>query len=145
MKVLASNRRARFDYQIGDKILAGLVLTGPEVKSAKLGQVSLKGSYVTIKNDEAWLINAHINPYKPARQPGYEPTVSRKLLLHRKQIEQLIAHKQDGLAIVPLALLLERSLIKLEVGIGRGKKRYDKRESIKQRQTQRDLERQFKR
>src|SRR4026209_2292516 len=112
MKVLATNRRARFDYHIGHKLLAGLVLTGPEVKSVKASQVSLKGSYITIRDNEAWLINAHINPYKPARQPNYLPTETRKLLLHRKQIDQLIAQKQDGLAIIPLALGLERSLIK---------------------------------
>ncbi|HSX41418.1 MAG TPA: SsrA-binding protein SmpB [Candidatus Saccharimonadales bacterium] len=142
MKVLARNRRANFDYQIDDKLVAGLVLSGAEVKSAKLGQVSLKGSFVNISGGEAWLTNAHFTPYNAAgNQSRLDPTRSRKLLLHRKQLGELIGRKQSGLQIVPLALLEERGLVKLEIGLGRGKKHYDKRETIKRRTQEREAAR----
>jgi SsrA-binding protein len=134
MKLLAKNRRATFDYAISEKLIAGLVLSGAEVKTAKLGHVSLKGSFVTIKDGEAWLNNAHFTPYNMAgNRSGLDPTRLRKLLVHRKQLQELIAAKQRGLQLVALALLEERRLIKLEVGIGKGKKLYDKRETIKRR------------
>jgi SsrA-binding protein len=145
MKLLAKNRRATFDYEIGERMIAGLSLIGDEVKSIKSGFASLKGSFVSLRDGEAYLSAAHVTPYKhAAHKDTLDPTRNRKLLLHRKQLDQLIAHKQSGLSIVPTALMLDKQLIKLEIGIGRGKKRYDKRETIKRRDTIRELARQLK-
>jgi SsrA-binding protein len=146
MKVLSKNRRATFDYELTEQLVAGLVLTGDEVKSLKAGHGSLKGSFIALREGEAYLQGAHINPYTHASdKASIDPTRHRKLLLHRRQIDQLIGHKQSGLSVVPTALLLAGSLIKIEIGIGRGKKRYDKRETIKRRDTDRDIARQLKR
>ena len=142
MKVLARNRRATFDYAIEDKLMAGLVLTGAEVKSIKAGHVSLKGSFIILRQGEAWLTNVHVTPYAQAHETQ-DPTRPRKLLLHRRQLEQLSA-KTGGLIPVPMALLLDKNLIKLEVGLGRGKKRYDKRAAIKKRDVERELGRKLK-
>jgi len=145
MKLLAKNRRASFDYTISEKLIAGLVLSGAEVKSAKLGHVSLKGSFVSIKDGEAWLNNAHFTPYNRAgNRSGLDPTRARKLLVHQKQLQELIAAKQRGLQLVPLALLEERRLVKLEVGVGQGKKLYDKRETIKRRTQELEARREAK-
>lgn len=144
MKLLAKNRRASFDYAITEKVVAGLVLSGPEVKSAKSGNVSLKGSFVAIKDGEAWLTNAYFTPYGPAAGLKLDPARSRKLLLHRRQLDQLSQERSSGLRAVPLALLEDRGLVKLEVGLGKGKKRYDKRQSIKQRTQEREAARQIK-
>jgi SsrA-binding protein len=146
MKVLAKNRRASFDYELTEHFVAGLVLTGDEVKSLKAGFGSLKGSFISLRDNEAYLTAAHVTPYsKASDKAGIDPTRNRKLLLHRKQIDTLIAHKQSGLSVVPTALLLAGSLIKIEIGVGRGKKHYDKRESIKRRDTDREISRQLKR
>ncbi|GAC1601563.1 MAG: SsrA-binding protein SmpB [Candidatus Saccharimonadales bacterium] len=146
MKVLAKNRRASYDYELTEELVAGLVLSGDEVKSLKAGFGSLKGSFVILRNDEAYLSGAHVTPYsKASDKSGIDPTRHRKLLLHRKQIDHLIAAKQSGLSVVPTALLLAGSLIKIEIGVGRGKKHYDKRETIKQRDTKRELARELKR
>jgi SsrA-binding protein len=140
MKLLAKNRRAIFDYQINERLVAGLVLSGAETKSVKSGHASLKGSFVSLHSGEAFLTNAHISPYKNAVNDG-DPLRNRKLLLHRRQIDDLIRHKQSGLSVVPTALLLDKNLVKLEIGIGPGKKRYDKRHAIKERETARELAR----
>lgn len=146
MQVLAKNRRARFDYELTEELVGGLALTGDEVKSLKAGHGSLKGSFIALRDNEAYLQGAHITPYaKAANAAGIDPTRHRKLLLHRREIDKLIAHKQSGLSVVPTALLLAGSLIKIEIGIGRGKKHYDKRETIKRRETGRELARQLKR
>ena len=146
MPILATNKRARFDYDILDKYEAGLVLLGFEVKSIKTGHISLKGAYVTLKKTklklpELYLIKAHIPLYKCASTiKNYDPERSRKLLLHKNEIERLIGKKQEqGLTLVPLKIYTKRSLIKLEFGIGRGKKKVDKRENIKKRETDRKL------
>jgi len=145
MKLLAKNKRATFDYELTQRLVAGLSLAGHEVKSIKAGHASLKGSFISLRQNEAYLTNAHITPYQHAAQKDtLDPLRNRKLLLHRRQLDQLVAHKQSGQSIVPTALLLDHNLIKLEIGIGRGKKRYDKREAIKQRDISRDLARQFK-
>lgn len=145
MKVLAANRRARYDYEITEHLVAGLVLSGAETKSTKLGHASLKGSYITMRDGEAYLNNAHITPYQPSgMKTPPDPTRSRKLLLHRRQLDQLMGHKSHGLAAVPIALVLDKRFVKLEVGIGRGKKRYDKRAVIKSRETTREIRRQIK-
>jgi len=146
MTILARNKEARFNYEIERELEAGIVLTGQETKSAKGGNVSLKGAHVTINRDEAYLVNAHISPYKYAGElPGYDPTRSRKLLLNRSEISSLIGkYKQQGMAVVPLEFYTKRGLIKVRLGIGRGKKRYDKRESIKKREQEREIKRAIK-
>lgn len=145
MKLLAKNKRATYDYALTERLVAGLVLSGAEVKSCKAGHASLKGSFISLKDGEAYLTNAFITPYQQSGQSGtYDPTQNRKLLLHRRQLNELVEHKQAGLSVVPTALLQDKRLLKLEIGIGRGKKRYDKRESIKKRDTSRDLARSVK-
>lgn len=140
-KILAKNRRARFDYHILEKFEAGLVLTGQETKSIRDKNVSLKGSYVTLKNNEPYLINAHISPYKHAGNlKSYEPTRSRKLLLNKKEIKSLIGKlKQKGLTLVPISMYSRNRRIKLEFGIGRGKQKHDKRQDIKKREDDRKM------
>jgi SsrA-binding protein len=144
MKKIADNKRAHFDYDLGETIVAGLVLTGPEVKSAKSGHMSVKGSFVAIHDGEAFLTNAHINPYAFALQPNYDPTMSRKLLLHRKQLDELIGLKQAGWQLVVLSAGLERGRVKVVIAPGRSKKQHDKRQSIKRREHDRDIARSAK-
>ena len=140
-KALAVNRRARYDYEILETYEAGMVLRGYEVKAIKTGHVSLKGSYVTIKNNEAYLINTFIPPYQKANTPNdYDPERSRKLLLNKAEIKSLIGKsKRKGLTLVPLKIYTKKSILKLEFGIGKGKRQIDKREVIKKRQTEREL------
>jgi SsrA-binding protein len=146
MKVLSKNRRASFDYELSDRFIAGLSLSGNEVKSMKSGFASLKGSFITLKGHEAYLMGAHVTPYAhAAHKADIDPTRQRKLLLHHRQLDDLVQAKDSGLSIVPTALLLDRNLVKLEIAIGRGKKRYDKRESIKQRDTNREIAREVTR
>ena len=138
MKSLAFNKRAKFDYDIKDTFDAGLVLEGHEVKSAKSGNVSLAGSYVKISANGASLIGAHIGPYKYAPKEGYEPTHTRKLLLNKSELNQLLG-KEKGLTILPLEMFIAgRGLIKIKIGIGRGRKKEDKREYIKTRDSKRE-------
>ena len=145
MKLLVKNRRATFDYEITERLVAGLELTGSEVKSIKAGHASLKGSFVALRDSEAYLSNAHVTPYKhTGNKEEIDPLRNRKLLLHRKQLDKLIIDKQSGLSVVATALLLEHNLVKLEIGIGRGKKQYDKRNAIKERDVTRELAADFK-
>lgn len=133
MKSLATNKRAKFDFDITDTYDAGLVLTGAEVKALKSGNASLTGSYVKISPNGASLINAHIGAYKYAVQDGYEPTKTRKLLLNKKEINTLIG-KDKGATIIPLEIYVgQKNLVKLKIGVGRGRKKEDKREYIKKR------------
>lgn len=143
MKVLAKNRRAGYDYQLGEKLVAGLVLSGGEVKSVRAGHASLKGSYIMLRNGEAWLHGAHVTPYQVTKQTT-DPTRTRKLLLHRRQLEQLERAKSDGFSPVPVALIADGPFIKLELSLGRGKKRYDKRQTIKEREAAREAQRHLK-
>jgi SsrA-binding protein len=149
MKSIAKNPRAHFDYEILDTLEAGIELFGHEVKSAKLGNVSLKGSYVTISGSkqEVSLINAHIGSYKHAGNlSDYDPTRSRRLLLHRKEIQKLIGKKQEqGLTLVPLEIYAKRARLKVKIAIARGKKKYDKREAIKRREQEREIARAVRR
>lgn len=140
---LAENKKAFFEYDILEKFEAGLVLTGQEVKSAKIGQVNLKGSYITFYGHKAYVLNMHINKYKAAGPlPDYDPTHSRELLLHKKQIAYLQGKSSEkGLTIMPLSMYTKGRLIKLEIAIGRGKKLYDKRESLKKKDLKRELDR----
>jgi|TARA_Y100000294_G_scaffold176675_1_gene199697 SsrA-binding protein len=141
MPTLATNRQARFNYKILETYEAGIVLAGHEVKSVKNGHISLKGSYVTIKNQEAWLVNAQISPYQPKNMPkDYEPTNSRKLLLHKDEIKALVGKtKQKGLTLVPLRVYTKHSIVKLEFGLGQGKRKTDKRETIKKREAEKRI------
>jgi len=135
------NRRARFDYELGDEIVAGIVLTGPEVRAARDGHVQLKGSFVTIRNNELWLNNTSFSLKQLVKGETNARTVDtspRKLLASRKQIDTLGARKKDGMAIIPTKLLTTGKHIKLVIALGKGKKRHDKRETIKRRDQERD-------
>lgn len=137
------NRKARFNYEITESIEAGVVLYGPEVKSVKLGQVSLNESFARIdEKGEVWLINCHIHPYQYAVNKDYDPTRSRKLLLKRNEILALIT-KMEGknLSLVPTAIYTKKGKIKVELGIGKGKKQWDKRRTIKEREQKREATR----
>ena len=146
MSVLAINKRARFDYDISDKYEAGLVLSGQEVKSAKTGHISLKGSFVTARGEELYLTNANIPPYKHAGEvKNYDSNRPRKILLHRAEIAHLIGKSRtEGLTLVPIRVYTKRSLIKLEFGIGKGRKKIDKRQVIQKREVERKIRRALK-
>ncbi len=137
--VYASNQKASFDYQLLEKFEAGIVLSGHEVKAVKNGKTSIKGAYVKILGGEAWLVGAIISPYQPGNVPeNYDSQVSRKLLLKSKELKYLTGKSQEkGLTLVPIKLYDKNGLIKLEVAISRGKKKYDKRETIKEREFER--------
>ena len=141
MENLAENRKARFDYEIAKTFEAGIELLGSEVKSVKTGHFQIAGSRVLIRGGEAWLVNAHIPPYQPKNMPeGYEDDHARRLLLTKAEIKELAGTLQEkGQALVPLRAYLKRSLIKLELGLGRGRKKYDKREVIKKRSDRREM------
>lgn len=143
MKIYASNPRAGFDYKVLEKLEAGLVLRGHEVKAIKKGSVSIKGAYVKILNSEAWLVGATVSPYQPGNLPeDYDPQRSRKLLLKAKELKYLIGKSEEaGIALVPVKIYDSHGLVKLEIGVARGKKKYDKREVIKKRETERDIAR----
>lgn len=144
-KPIATNRRARFDYELTDSLIGGLVLSGHEVKSIRAGHVSLKGAFATIMAGELWVNNVHVTPYPPAKLPaGYDPTHARKVLVHAKQLAELIAHKQAGRNIVVQSVGVQGRFIKVELGVGRSKKQYDKRETIKRRQNDREARRAIK-
>lgn len=142
VKVVATNRKARHDYLIEDTFEAGMVLTGSEIKSIRGGQVSLGDSYATVREGELWLINAHISPYNQASYENHEPRRDRKLLMHRREINRLTGKLQEkGLTLVPLRLYLKDSRAKIELGLGRGKKLYDKRQSMREREDSRRIAR----
>jgi SsrA-binding protein len=142
---VAVNRRARHDYAIEDTLEAGLVLTGTEIKSIRAGRANLAEAYARIERGEAWLIGAHIAPYEQGNRNNHEPTRTRKLLLHRDQIAELVGKTQaKGYTLVPLRLYIRDGLAKLEVGIARGKKAHDKRRTIAERDMRRELEREGK-
>lgn len=146
MQTYASNSKAHFDYRILETLEAGLVLVGHEVKSIRAGRCSIKGAYVKIIGEEAWLLGATVSPYQPGNVPAdYDQQRSRKLLLKKKELNYLIGKSQEkGLTLVPIKLYNKNGLIKLEVGIGQGKKKADKREKIIKRETQRKIERALK-
>ena len=145
MPILALNKKAKFDYEILENFEAGLVLTGQEVKSAKNGQINLKGSYVAITGDEAWLLNAHIPKYKKAGSlKDYDPYRTRKLLLKKKQISYLLGKSREkGLTLVALNAHTKYGKVKIEFGVGRGKRKFDKREDVKKRDVKIKLKRKY--
>ncbi|MBM4119837.1 MAG: SsrA-binding protein SmpB [Nitrospira sp.] len=145
-KVVATNRKAFHDYHIEDRLEAGIVLRGTEVKSLREGLVNLRDSYASVKHGEALLHNCHINPYSHGNIMNHEPLRSRKLLLHHKEINQLIGKtQQKGLTLIPLRLYFSpRGHAKVELALAKGKKQYDRRETIKEREAGREVERAMK-
>lgn len=144
-KVLAQNKKARHDYFIEETYEAGLVLLGTEIKAIRAGRVNLKDSFARIRNGELFVHNMHISPYEQGNIHNHEPLRTRKLLLHRKQINTLIGEtKEAGYSIVPLKLYLKDGYAKLLIGLARGKKKYDKRDDLKQKEAKRDIERAFR-
>lgn len=140
--VFAENRRARHDYHVLETIECGIVLTGTEVKSVRQGAVSLTGSYGAVLGGELWLVGADIAAYRFGNRFNHEPKSRRKLLAHRKQVEELrLKTEAKGLTLIPLKVYLARGRIKVAIGVCRGKALYDKRESLKQKAVRRDLER----
>ena len=147
IKILATNKKAYHNFEILETWEAGIVLTGPEVKSVKQGQVNLRGGFVSLDNNlNCWLNNIHIAPYKPAALgPEYDPQRPRKLLLKKKEINYLIGKlKIKGLTIIPLKVYSKRNLIKVEIGLGKGKKKQDKREEIKKREIEKKIKQRLK-
>jgi SsrA-binding protein len=139
---VAVNRRAYHDYFIDDKMEAGIMLTGTEVKSVRNGRTNLRDGFVRIDGNEAWLENVHISPYAQANVMNHEPMRPRKLLLHRREIASLIGKvRQKGYTLIPLRVYFARNRAKVEVGLARGKKQYDKREAIAERDAKRDIAR----
>jgi SsrA-binding protein len=145
-KTVATNRKAFRDYEILDRYEAGLVLTGSEIKSIRSGGANIREGYIAPRQDELWLLNAHIAAYKPASRTGHDPIRPRKLLLHRREIDRLISRVQErGLTIIPLRLYLKDGIAKVEIGLARGKRQYDKRAAIAKRDSERQVERLLKR
>lgn len=141
IKVVASNRQAGRDYFLGDHFEAGLALRGSEIKSVRAGQVSLKESYVRVDQRQAWLIDAHIAPYLPASGQNHDPRRPRRLLLHRRELLRLEqAVRQKGFSLVPTRMVLRRGRAKLEFAVGRGKRKYDKRQALAEREAQRSMQ-----
>jgi SsrA-binding protein len=146
IKVIATNRKAYHNYTILETFETGIALTGAEIKSIRDSRASLVQSYVKPENGELWLINAHIARYEAASYMSHEPTRTRKLLMHRREIADLVSRvAEKGLTLVPLRLYLKDSIAKLEIGLARGKKQHDKRQAIMERETERELDRQMKR
>lgn len=142
IKVIATNRKANFEYEILNRYEAGIVITGTEVKSIRDGKVNIQESYGRIVNDEVWVINSHINEYKYGNINNHEPLRNRKLLLNKREIRKIKQQLQEkGLTLVPLKVYFKGSLVKVEIGIAKGKKLYDKRESVKKRDIERNLSR----
>lgn len=141
VKVIATNKKAYFDYEITDTYEAGVVLTGPEVKSIKNGHISIKESYAVVKDSEIWLLNAHVSPYQYSTQ-NEEPTRSRKLLLKKSEVNSLLGKiQQKGLTLVTTKVYLKNGLVKIEIGLGKGKKKHEKKQKIKERDIERDMNR----
>jgi SsrA-binding protein len=143
---VATNRSASYRYNLLDKWECGLVLTGTEVKSLREGKAQLKDGYAAVQNGEVWLHNIHIPPYGPATRENHEPERPRKLLMHRREIERLIGKtKEKGLTLVPTRLYFKDRHAKVEIALARGKDLVDKRQSIKERELKREMERSFRR
>lgn len=142
VKVVATNRRASHDYFLEARYEAGLALLGTEIKSVRNGQVQLREAYVQVQGRELLLLNAHISPYDPASSQNHDPLRPRKLLLHKKEIAKLAAQASlKGYAIIPLRMYLKKGRAKLEIALARGKKQYDKRQAIAERDSQREIQR----
>jgi SsrA-binding protein len=146
VKVVATNRKAGFEYFLFDRFEAGLALKGSEIKSIRSGQISLKEAYIRVDEKQAWLIEAHIAPYLQANRFNHDPKRPRRLLLHAKEIRELWdAVRQKGVTIVPIRVYLKNGRAKLEIAIAKGKKIFDKREAIARRDAEREMEREISR
>ncbi|MFD2444657.1 SsrA-binding protein SmpB [Bacillus sp. CGMCC 1.16607] len=144
-KTVAQNKKAYHDFFIEDTYEAGLVLQGTEIKSIRAGKVNLKDSYARIQNGEAWLYSMHVSPYEQGNRYNHDPLRTRKLLLHNREINKLIGEtKVTGYALVPLKLYLKNGYAKVLIGLAKGKKNYDKREDLKQKEAKREIERAFR-
>ena len=142
IKIVAQNRKAAHDYYLEDRFEAGLVLTGTEIKSVRAGKAQIKEAYVRVDGNTALLVNAHISIYDPAARMNHEPLRPRKLLLHKKQLRTLAEQvMQEGFTIVPTKIYLSKGRAKLEIALARGKKNYDKRQAIAERDSKRDMDR----
>ncbi|MGM0471919.1 MAG: SsrA-binding protein SmpB [Bacillota bacterium] len=145
IKVMAKNRKARHEYNIEETYEAGIVLEGTEVKSIRQGRVNLKDSFALVEDGEVFLYHLHIAPYKHGNRYNHEPERVRKLLLHKHEIKSLIGKtRESGYTLVPLKVYFKRGLVKVELALGKGKNIHDKRQDIKERTAQRDIERAFK-
>lgn len=145
IKVISDNRKAYHDYFIDEKLEAGIILTGTEIKSIRNGRVNLKDSYARIENGEVWLHQMHISPYEQGNRFNHDPLRKRKLLLNRSEIIKLIGKVQlQGLTLVPTKIYLRRGMAKIELGVGKGKKNYDKRQDMAERDAKREIERHFR-
>lgn len=141
-KIIASNRKAKHDYFLQDRMEAGIALKGTEIKSVRAGRVSLREAYVQVDGEEAWLVNAHIAPYDPASKMNHDPRRRRKLLLHKRQIMKLFDEvRQKGYTIIPTTMYLRSGKAKVEIAVARGKRKYDKRREIAKRDAERELAR----
>ncbi len=146
LKVVATNRKAYHDYTVEETHEAGVALTGTEIKSVRAGSVNLRDSYAQVRGRELYLMNVHIAPYEPTSRQNADPYRERKLLLHRNEIMRLAGRVQEkGLTIVPLRMYLKKNRAKVEIGLARGKRLYDKREAISKRDSEREIERAVKR
>ncbi len=145
VKVVAKNKKAFFEYHILEKFEAGLELKGSEIKSIRAGQMSLVEAYVRVDGEQAWLVNSHIAPYDFANRYNHDPKRERRLLLHKKEIVKLWDEvRQKGVTVIPIQVVLKNGLAKVEIGLAKGKKLYDKRKQIAERDFERDQERKFK-
>jgi SsrA-binding protein len=143
-RTVATNRRARHDYAIEDSFEAGIVLTGPEVKSLRAGRATLSDAYARVADGEVWMENLHIPPYEMADTRGYDPKRPRKLLLHKEEIRRLVGKTAErGLTLIPMKIYFTRGIAKVELGLGRGKRQYEKRQTIAEREHRREIERAF--
>lgn len=142
IKVIAENRKAFHDYYIEDRVEAGIILTGTEIKSIRNGRVNLKDSYARLDNGEVWVHQMHISPYEQGNRYNHDPLRARKLLLHRSEINKLIGKiQQQGLTLIPIKIYLKKGMAKVELAVGQGKKNYDKRQALAEREGKRDIER----
>lgn len=144
-KVFATNRKAFHDYHLEETYEAGMVLTGTEVKSIRAGRLNLKDSYVRIENNEVWVHNMHISPYDQGNRYNHDPLRKRKLLLHRREINRLLGlTREKGYTLIPIKVYTNKGYIKMEIALARGKKLYDKRAALKEKEAKREVERAFK-
>ncbi|MFZ5585743.1 MAG: SsrA-binding protein SmpB [Thermodesulfobacteriota bacterium] len=145
-KLIAKNKKARFNYELGDRFEAGLVLTGTEVKSMRMGKANLSDSYAKIKEGEAWLMGCHVSAYPFAYYDNHEPERPRKLLLHKRELRKLAGKLgEQGYSLIPVALYFKDGRAKVELALAKGKKLYDKRQDLKKRDQEREMERGFRR
>lgn len=146
IKLIARNKKARFNYDLGDRYEAGMVLTGSEVKSLRMGKANLTDSYARLKNGEVWLVSCHISPYPFASYDNHEPERPRKLLLHKREISKLSGKIQEqGMSLIPISIYFKRGKAKVELALAKGKKIHDKRQTMKKRDQQREIARAMRR